>query len=271
MATLVKDTDTAYHAVKALSNSGIGKMLECPAIFKAWQDGGLDEKTKALDLGHLFHSLVLEPETVGKYSLLKYQGNTKAGKEERKEAEEQGKITVSAKDWDAACSMRDALLKKPFAKLFFSQKSLQTEQSLYWEETVNGVSVPCKLRLDAMANIPRLGIIPVDLKSSLSANPEELPKKIYDYGYHRQAAWYLHGLQQVGIHSQVFVFFFCEKDFPYLVTPITLKQDAIEYGWQQCQAMLESYAQCVQDNYFPCYSNDIIEIDLPHWAYRRTA
>lgn len=55
VGVITKDTAEAYHAVKALSNSGISRLLQTPAHFKAWRDGEAQKQTEAMAFGQMFH------------------------------------------------------------------------------------------------------------------------------------------------------------------------------------------------------------------------
>ena len=271
-AIMLKDTDAEYHAQKRISKSGMDKLLQCPAMFRAWQSGAVEEDTPSLRLGTLFHSLVLEPETVAeKYHVCEFSGTTKAGKAERAEAAAAGKRIITVAEWDTANGMADAVRKQPILKGIMASRERQTEMSVYWTEDVDGVPCECKARIDMLVTVPGIGPIAIDLKSSQSADPDTLGRKIMDYGYHRQAAWYQHALSQVGINISSFIFVFTEKTEPYIVTPATIADAAIAVGLEDCRKALEIYASCQRTGTWPCYTKEIINIDLPDWAYRKTA
>ena len=54
-----------YHATRAISKSGMDKLRQAPAKFKAWRDGAAEEETEALLFGSVFHCLALEPGEFG--------------------------------------------------------------------------------------------------------------------------------------------------------------------------------------------------------------
>ena len=268
---MVHDADAEYHAQKRLSKSGMDKLLQCPALFRAWQCGAAEEDTPALRLGTLFHSLVLEPETADRYHVCEFPGTTKAGKAERAEAEAAGKRIITVSEWDTANGMADAVRHHPMLKRIFGGKERKTEMSVYWTEDVQGIPCECKARVDMLVTVPGIGPVAIDLKSSQCAAPDVLGRKIMDYGYHRQAAWYQYALSQVGIDIASFLFVFVEKTEPYIVTPASINDSATAVGLGDCRRALETYAECQRTNTWPCYTQEIVDIDLPDWAYRKIA
>lgn len=267
---MVQDEASLYHSKKLLSNSGIGKLLKCPALYHAWQEGQtVDEDSPALRLGTFFHSMTLEPQTVDvKYHFLQSPGTTKAGKEERKTAEADGLTCVTMTEALTVKSMATAVHNQPYVGRLFTSGKLQAETSIYWTElSSGGLEVDCKARVDGLIHLPDGHVIAIDLKSAQSADPAELGRKVYNFGYHRQAAWYTHALAQVGVQPSAFIFVFVEKSAPWLVTPVVLTEDAIALGWDECQRAVEICAECQQSGVWPQYSDKVISLDLPEWVY----
>jgi hypothetical protein len=268
---IIKESHQAYHAMRALSNSGISILLnQTPAHFKAWLDNELPEKTTpALLLGQLFHSLTLEPESfISRYTVQQEKGNTKAGKEEKAQADAYGLTLVSQADYDQAAAMARNTRANRRIKNLLEAKNSRTETSICWDETVNGIVIPCKARIDFLAEFDGFGLVACDLKSTLDASPGEISKSIFKYGYYRQAAWYMRALAAAGLDCRLFVFIFVEKSAPYLVSPVKLPEQAYIKGYDECQQALELYASCVKADYWPGYDDKFQEIDLPEWAYK---
>ena len=145
----------------------------------------------------------------------------------------------------------------------------QAETSVYWQERG---SIPCKARIDALASLPGFGLCAIDLKSTTDASPDAISKHVYDYGYHRQAAWYLHALKAAGMDARQFVFLFVEKAAPYLTTAVTVAESAIGVAYDEIRSALDKYEECAASGVWPGYTNEIVtEVDLPAWAYRRNA
>ncbi len=269
-AIIVQDSYEEYHATKAVSNSGISLLLKCPAKFRAWQDGEAERQdTDAFLFGRVLHCLSFEPDKFGeRYAIKRENGATKAGKEEKSIAESSGLKQIKLESWDMANEMADAVRRKDRVKKYLSLPDIKCEVSVYWSEEWDGVNIPCKARIDAMATVPGLGVTPADLKSTKDASPIGFGKSIYDYGYHRQAAWYLRGLDAVGVGATNFMLFAVEKFAPYIVTAGPLAQRAIDLGKEKCEQALSIYAESTKSGKWMCYSEELIELDMPEWAYQ---
>ena len=273
MSAIISTTDTPeqYHAVKAVSNSGITKILRCPALFRAWQNGEAEDlKSDALLFGSVFHCLALEPEAFGsRYAIKRENGATKAGKEERAAAQASGVQLVALEMFDAAKGMAEAVRRQKLAQIMASSPDVMREVSIYWTENYAGQDIPCKARIDFLATVTGFGMVACDLKSTTDASPEELSRSMFKWGYHRQAAWYRRALAAAGIPSEVFVLLAVEKAAPYIVTPANVAHAARIYGEAECERALSVYADCVKSGEWPCYTKEIIELDLPEWVYRK--
>ena len=268
----VHDDARAYHATRALSKSSMDELLKCPARFMAAMDAmdGTDhEQSTAMLLGSVFHAMTLEPATVSvQYRKRQYAGNTKAGREEAAEAVELGITLVNAELWETCSAMSCAASVHPLLKSAMSAADWQAECSVYWHERGD---IPCKARIDALASLPGFGLTAIDLKSTTDASPYAIAKHIYDYGYHRQAAWYLHALRQAGMIARQFVFLFVEKCTPYITTAVTVSENAIAVAYDEIRSALDKYVECSTSGVWPGYTEDIVtEIDMPEWAYKRS-
>lgn len=271
-ASMINDDARTYHSTKALSKSSMDDLLKCPALFKQTLDnmGQEEAPTPAMILGSLFHHMVLETSTLLEHwGVKRNSGASKAGKEEAALAAEKGITLVSPDVWETCEKMQSAALSHPLMRAAMAATDCRTETSIYWTERG---SIPCKARIDAMATIPGIGLCLIDLKSTNDASPDGISKHLYDYGYHRQAAWYTHALKTAGLEPKAFVFLFCEKQSPYLTTAATVSENALWLALEEINGALDTYEHCAAEGVWPGYTNEIItEIDLPAWAYRRIA
>lgn len=269
-AEILQINPAEYHARKALSNSGIPKILESAAKFKAWLDGQTDKRTEACLLGSVFHTLALEPEwAADRYLVPAFDGRTKAGQEERRAAIEEGREVVKADDMNTACAMAIAARDHKRLGRLLKDPTARKEVSIFWTEEISGMAVPCKARLDCMVDVPNYGLVVLDLKSTISAAPVRFSRTIYERGYHRQGWWYQRALYQAGLTPRTFVIGAVEKEPPYLVATYELEPRAVELGGRDCLAALQLYADCIKSGLWPGYSDDILPIDLDDWVYRK--
>ena len=267
-AIITHDAPGVYFGKRErLSNSGIKELLRCPARFKAMMDGDEEKATPALLLGSLFHAMTLEPEKVPDYFAKRENpGNTKAGKEESAAAAVKGITLISPDMWEQAVAMSESARNNTFLAAALKDANFQAETSIYWDQ--NGV--PCKARLDGIAEIPGFGLCVIDLKSTTDASPEGIARHMCDFGYHRQAAWYSHAMAMVDRPVQAFVFVFVEKEPPYVSTAVTVAEEAIGLAHDEIRRALSLYSECMETGVWPGYTSEIVTtIDLPAYAYRR--
>lgn len=268
---IIKDEQAAYYGRLALSNSGMGELLRCPAHLKAMLDRcGQDDKTNdAFTAGSLLHCMVFEPSEVSsRYRVKVNRGNTKAGKEEAEKAAEDGVQLVSQDMWETCSAMADAALRHPVMRSAHAAGDLRTEQSVYWTE--RGGTVPCKARVDALVTLPNYGLCAIDLKTTRDASLAAIEKSLYTYGYHRQAAWYLRGLRSAGMEVRAFLFLFVEKEPPYLTVATNISEGAQELALDEIRNCVDTFADCMASGIWPGYTESpVIELDLPAWAYKR--
>jgi hypothetical protein len=253
-------TDDKYHGDRTrLSSTGARKVLACPARFK-WEQDNPPAPKRAWDFGKLVHRLVL-----GEGSAIQVIDSdnwlTKAAKTERDEAYANGVVPVLRGEYDAACQMRDSVMAHPIAGGIFAEGA--AELSGYWRDEPTDTGL--KFRPDWMTNA--IGDIwCTDLKTTMSADPNEFARSIVKWGYHAQAEWYLRGLREgYGIDAR-FLFVAVEKSPPYPVSVIELDDEAIAEGNRLNREAIDLYARCVETDVWPAYDDGIVLLNLPGWA-----
>jgi len=123
----------------------------------------------------------------------------------------------------------------------------------------------CKARWDYyQEEIPMI----TDVKTTQSAKPENFARDIFTYGYYQQAAFYSDGYRiATGIDIDCcFALFVIEKTEPYVCSAYELGLKSIEAGRMAYRRALDTYAECVKNNYWPSYTEKITMIDIPNWA-----
>lgn len=253
----------------SLSNSGAKLLLppSCPALYRYWTDHPRPPKDE-FDFGHAAHREVLG---VGAdiHPVDFADWRTKAAQIARDEARAAGLVPLLGKDYERVQAMADALRAHPFAGALFDPISTLAERSLFWVDPET--EVMRRARLDISARLPNGRSVVVDYKSCVSAEPERCSKAMYDYGYHRQGAWYLDGAQALGLGDEdtAFLLVWQEKDPPHLVTVTYPDPIALRAAREDNRRALELYARCVSADDWPSYASDVIPLSLPAWAERR--
>lgn len=259
-----------YHAVAALSKSRMDALHRSPAHLLAYLQEP-HEDTAATILGSLTHTLVMEPALYA----LRFRAyddirrSNKTGKANCEEAEGAGLTPISRETLGQAEAMAKALRSHPTASGAFVADGTQFEMSVFWVETVAGVDIPCKARLDVLnRNLPGLGCLTADVKKSRDASPRGMARSIMEYRYHVQAAWYRRAVYMAAsLHSDAFYLLCVEDAQPYLAAIYEISEDAQQLALHEIKADMETLAGCIKSDEWPGYPDGIITLDLPKWAY----
>lgn len=266
-----------YHqrVVGLVSKSVLDLVDHTPATLKAWLDGYDSEETRALFLGSATHCAVLEPERYGdEYAVEPVWGDlratdattkedAKANKTRRDEwrAEYGGKILLSADDADMIAGMAASLRRHPKASRMLVHGI--AESTIRWRDPVTGLE--CKCRPDYYRRDIKLC---VDLKTTEDASPLGFARSVAKYRYHVQGPHYAAGFEAINepIERERFVFVVVEKAPPHLVACYRLSEDAWLRGRMALARNMGRLADCIENDTWPGYSEEIEEIDLPGWA-----
>ena len=264
-----------YHAAPGASHSRLEVLTEhCPAMLR-WQMEN-PEKPKnvvgvgdALEFGSAFHDIILLPERFADmYTTLPFKDmRTKAAQEW---VAGQNKIILNPEASNKISAMAMAIDSHMQAKKLVAAATYR-ELSVFWNDSATGVL--CKMRADMVITFegPNKfdGAIVVDLKTTPNPSPEAFGKAVESWGYHRQAAYYLDGLNEAGIPAESFGFIPISKDPPHVVAVYALSQRAISFGREQNRDLLDRYAECEKSGVWPGYDK-IESLDLPEWSYRKS-
>jgi hypothetical protein len=263
-----------YHADKTtLSNSAAKWLLppHCPAKFKWFRDNPDTRPVSvAMDFGKAAHRLAFGAGE--DYVVITGSGKdpnewrTNADKEAVELARAGGVTPIKPKDETVIVEMAAALRDHPLASRLFSNG--KPEQALYWTDPSTGVKL--RARLDWLPDKVdgRRMLIP-DFKTADSAHPEKFRKSAADFGYHRQAAWYIDAVRECGLDDDpAFLFVVQEKAAPYLVTVIELDEVSLNIGRNLNYQARMIYAECLRTGKWPGYSEGVERVGLPDWYLR---
>lgn len=259
----------------SLGSTGARELVNgCPASFRFKSDN--PEVKEEFDIGNATHLLVLEPD-IFKRKVAVIEGVDKKGnpskgymsqdaKDKRDAARAAGLIPLLPEQMEQIEGMRASLAADPIARFAFRETEI--ERSMFWRDPDYGFWG--KTRPDAL---PKNLTYLVDLKTTISADPKDFEKAVYNFGYAQQAAWYLDGVHQVmGVKPERFAFVVVSKTPPYLVTTCWLRSDAIAWGRTLNRRARSIFAWCLKHDRWPSYLPDItgspaaFEIGLPRWA-----
>ena len=270
MNQIIYDQPAAeYHAADGLNKSSIDKLLQCPLQYKLSLEQEPEEPTPAMKFGTMLHARVLEPKAYDAgYHVMQNPATTKAGKEEKKACEDQGKVCITKADEEKATAMHRNLFAHRRISELLSLPG-HSEVSIYWElPREGGEAMQCKGRIDRLAELPDGTFIAVDLKTTACIpSLDGLAKHIADFGYHRQAAWYCEGLRRLGVVCREFIFVFTSTTAPHLCTAVIVDAEAEVLGLRECLYAANLLADCERTGVWPSFSETVQTINLPSWYY----
>jgi hypothetical protein len=258
-----------YHAGPGVSNSVLSSMAKSPAHAYALHlapNRPKREPTPAMLAGTLAHCAVLEPaELAARYACKPpgHDGRTAAGKAWAALIPRNVEIVDAAK-LETAKSQRAAVLETPELCALFAVG--EDEQSAYWIDEPTGLL--CRCRPDWVHPLADGRVILVDLKTSADISPEGFAKSIWNFGYHRQVAWYSTGYERAsGRQVAAFVFAAVSNDYPFMACAYMLDDAAAQRGASECRALLDRYAECLRTDVWPGYGAAGIQLlSLPAWV-----
>lgn len=251
----------AYHAMPALSSSGIKKLLRSPAHYLV-ERTKQNEPTPAMRIGTAIHTLILEPHRAGEVvQMPEFNNRTKGGKADRDAwiAAHAGLQAFGEDDFERVHAAADAVRRHPGAQALLSDGV--AERTVLWRDGTTGIE--CRARYDwhrADGGI-------VDLKSCQDASPEGASKAIANFMYAVSAAHYWTGHEATLDASPKFwAFVFVETEPPFGVACYVLDAASLRVGMRHCARAYRLFAECQRTGHWPAYPDTIEPISLPAWA-----
>ena len=251
-----------YHSDRQwLSHSALELFRKSPRLYRNWYRGEWErEKTPEFRLGSALHAMLLEPDSF--YDRFKAIDCASRNSNTYKEA--------------AIGETREILLRHEFGNVIKMASEVKChgwindlledswkEQAYRFVDPTTGI--PCKVRPDGMkANIV------FDLKTSRNPSEEDWVRDATRLGYHRQAAFYLHGLyesRQLAREKPVcFLHIVVGSVVPFDVFAYQLDDEAIALGAKEFfQSLSELKERRDNDDWTERNYGKIANVSLPRW------
>jgi len=265
-------TNSEYHSnTSHISKSGLDKIESSPLDYW-WHylrpDREIKEPTTAMLFGTAVHLAVLEPLEFDKtyIQMPSINKRTNIGKLEFESLKEacrfNNQVLIDPIEYSTILRMRDAIYKHPTAKLLFENGL--AEQTFMFQEPNTGAN--CKIRPDWLDNSS--GLI-VDLKTTEDATVSGFAKSAFNYKYHKQAPFYLDGLETIGNSRSGFVFVNIEKTEPFKIGIHYLDGRSMQLGRDTYIRNCETYMKCLETGIWHGYDEKISEVSLPEWCFNK--
>lgn len=250
-----------YHKAEGISASDFRLLEKSPLHYENKELFKLEGSN--LTLGSLVHKMVLEPDDLeNEFVKESFEGcdlnkNSKAYKEAKAAFDEScaGKTVVPVNVWEQAEAMANNVMAIAGGLL----QNGVAEQSFFVDDPMYGITRKCRpdyYRED-------LGLV-IDLKTTGDGSEYGFSRSLYDYKYHRQAAFYLDTLEKYGINAQKFIFITVESKKPYMVDVWEIDPLSVEVGRDNYTDLLIEYARFKKKG----IANVVKTISLPDWAFK---
>lgn len=267
----LKMSAEAYFAHPAVNRSQLADLQQSP--FHYWakhiDPNRVMEDTSdnaAFRLGRAIHARVLEPlryETDFKVGPAVSSRNARAWKEAA--ADFSGEMLLTVGENQIVEGARKALEEFPVSRRALFESAGNNEVSVFGKDPETGIELKC--RVDRFLQNGML----LDVKSTADASPSAFPKSCYNYGYALQAAHYMHTVElATGDAPAGFGFIVVEKAPPYAVAVYRASDDFLAYGRNQHRELLRALGDLLAGDQkpWPSYGDEVLDLDLPPWAYR---
>lgn len=260
-----------YHRdTSAVSNSALGVFRKSPSQYHRQYVLGVEprpEPSLEMRQGSWLHVAVLEPESWARDFCVspKFDRRTTAGKNNHAAwlADNADKTAVDAESHHLVELWREAIYANRIARELLERDGV-VEHSIVWQDEATGIMRKC--RRDKV-----VGNLTIDLKTTRDVRPQEFSKTCHSFGYHRQAAWYMDGHEALTGCPAEFVFIAIAKDSLEVAT-YQPRPSALQLGRDENRTLLKRLARHRQrDSWQAAYETQILEIDLPAYAYQQSA
>jgi hypothetical protein len=254
-----------YTQIEAVSNTALGRFAETPKTYKWWKDGGAEEKEPAWKkIGKLAHLAILQPDLfaaeIEKYEVQprELKLNTKEGIAWKKEVLARGKQIIKADDEALFFGAPKAIAEHSIARSILVNG--QSEQSVI--STYN--NIPIKCRPDFLTDLSAGGDTVVDIKTTTDARPDTFYwSDIIGCRYYRQGAFYLDGLNSIGLPYKHFVILAIEKKAPFHVSVHQITPSNLQRGRDEYVKLIGGLIECQRENKWPGYEEKIHPAPTP--------
>lgn len=276
-----------YHELPYLSNSDISKVIRSPAHYYAAKldpEREPEEPTTQMLDGRALHTAILEPELYKERfivlppdaparptpQMLKAKNPSPSSVErmqwwEAWNIQAAGRVIVDAEKQERFLKCSKAIRSNPDIKAFLDHDGY-AEKSFIDVHPGTGITRRC--RVDFITQIPDIGTIAIDLKTTEDARPAPFSRSCYNYGYFRQADYYCDVIEGSGAmpRPDLFLFAAFERVAPFGLKLYQATESAMLRAGLEWEKALNKVRECLDANEWPGYSTDIQSVDYPAWA-----
>lgn len=249
----------SYCDIEAINFSRLKLIADCPETFRCAEIQEEDEEDAEKDFdtfGRAYHTSFLEPRLFKEEFLIcpKMIRRGKAWDEEVQKAA--GRQIIF--DTEAE-KVRDMLLKlKQHSSYDNIFKGSNRELTVLWYKE----GILCKARIDLFNQNLNLA---ADLKSTIDCTPDKFTKRIFDYKYDQQMAWYTEALAANGITISSFLILAQRKSRPYGMCQYELTSEVLSSARKENDKLFATYKACRKSNIWPSYPDVVTKVSIPDY------
>ena len=276
----MNETIEQYHPNPAISHSKLECYRRRPALYyKKYVAKTLPppEDTGAFRLGSAVHCAVLEEREFAARYILKpdCDRRTKEGKIQFAEfsAQHADKTLLDPEEMNQVVQMREAIAAHPLASQLLADGLAETT----WRKEQPNALGALQCRTDWFSSLgcelSDFKPYALDIKTVESLDSDafrNFERAAFNYGYHRQAGFYLPLINEIFQWSVSKMYYVAvEKCEPYGVAVYTLSDDAIARGQDENIADLVRLKRSLETNDWPNIDPTLHELKLPAWYDKR--
>jgi hypothetical protein len=227
-----------------------------------------EDPTDAMQLGTAVHAAILQPGYFAETYLALPDVNkrTNVGKAALSTfmSANPGKHFLSEADLARCLAMREAALACHTVQRILEGTG-DFELSGVWKDSTG---LTCKLRADRVSYDFAGGTI-IDIKTCGDASLGAFQRHLYDMGYHNQGAHYLAGMHALGRQVRHYSIIAIESKAPHGINVFRLQDEAITAAAKENRRLIIRIAECMKTGTWPGYSEGIVDIGLPRYAWEQ--
>ena len=249
-----------YRRTRGYGSTDIKLFIQCPYKLKLRKDGLLPQKENpTFDVGRAVHDAVLLPDAFeSDYIEQPAEIKQRRGKawDEFKASVDDGVTILTGEQFGLVHTVSGNVLNDH--PQFFMGGSPEVS---YWYRHPIHPLVVLKARIDY-----EIEELAVDLKTTGDANPDDIDKNMFKFGYHLQDHQYrtVSGLDDM-------TFIFAGKEPPHLTAdPVVFDDEARMYASSLFEDTVESLSECLRTGKWPAYRlGGYRSVSMPGWMRKK--
>jgi len=212
-------------------------------------------------LGQALHVAVLEPELFKQdYLLLPEVKDRRASAYKEAVKTHDADLTLIGHEANYIAGMQESMSNNQTVSARLKAAG-RSEVSVITTDPETGVAVRC--RFDRLSDLNEA----TDLKKTQDARAPAFSRSVANYTYHVQQAFYSDVWEwETGEKLKDFLFCAVEEKLPHAAMLYQLDDEAVEYGRKLYREALNYYAECLNKDIWPAYSEEVEMLSLPTWA-----